>query len=185
MTNEARRIEALHACAILDTAPHPYFDSLTRAAALALRTPIALISLIDTDRQWFKSAMGVAIRETPRSISFCSHTIEGFEPMVVEDTWLDSRFADNPLVAGKPYIRFYAGAPLIDPEGFALGTLCVLDYSPRRLGLDQVRLLGHLADAVMYAVSAHSQSLELRRMARKLEAMHQIDEDADRVRAAG
>lgn len=185
MATEARRLEALHACAILDTAPHPSFDCLTRAAALSLRAPIALVSLVDAERQWFKSVMGLPVRETPRSISFCSHTIKGFEPLVVEDARRDERFASNPLVTGAPHIRFYAGAPLIDGEGFALGTLCVLGYAPRTLADEEIGLLGHLADAVTYAISAHVQSLELRRLARKLDALDEADVEADRIRAAG
>lgn len=185
MTFEARRIEALHACAILDTAPHPSFDSLTRAVALALRMPIALVSLIDCERQWFKSVMGLPLTETPRSISFCNHTIEGFEPMIVEDAARDLRFCNNPLVTGEPGVRFYAGAPLIDPEGFALGTLCVLDYEPRRLSAEEIRLLGHLADAVMHAVTAHANGLELRRLRQKVEDMKSIGDVAGRLRQAG
>lgn len=185
MTSEARRIEALHACALLDTAPHPAFDSLTRAAALALAAPVALVSLVDSDQQWFKSVMGLPVRETPRAVSFCSHTIEGFEPLVVEDATRDLRFAKNPLVTEAPHVRFYAGAPLIDSEGFALGTLCVLDVRPRTLSEDELRLLGHLADAVMYLISAHAQSLELRRVQRKLSALQEAANAGGAMRAAG
>lgn len=182
---EDRRVEALRACSILDTAPHPTFDSLTRAAALALRAPIALISLVDADRQWFKSVMGLPIRETPRSISFCNHTIQGFEPMIVEDTLRDARFSQNPLVTGDPHLRFYAGAPLIDSEGFALGTLCILDRVPRTLSADEIRLLGHLADAVMHAITAHVQALENRRLLYKLNALIGEDAHAEPLRQAG
>jgi len=169
VNSELQRIAALKACAILDTAPHPAFDCLTRAAALAFDVPIALVSLVDTDRQWFKSALGVDLRETTRNISFCTHTIEGFEPMVVPDTARDRRFAANPLVTGAPHVRFYAGAPLIDCDGYALGTLCILDTVPRRLDDAQLRLLGHLADAVMHAITAHRQSLELKDIQRRLQ----------------
>lgn len=185
MNFEARRIEALRACTILDTAPHPAFDALTRAAALALRVPIALISLVDEERQWFKSVMGLPLTETPRSISFCNHTIEGFEPMIVEDATRDLRFCHNPLVTGEPWVRFYAGAPLIDPEGFALGTLCVLDRVPRVLSVEETRLLGHLADAVMHAITAHVHSLELRRLREKVAEMKSIGDVAGRMRQAG
>lgn len=185
MATEDRRVEALHACAILDTAPHPAFDCLTRAAALALRAPIALVSLLDTDRQWFKSVMGLPVRETPRSISFCNHTIGGFDPLIVEDTLEDPRFAQNPLVTGAPYIRFYAGVPLIDPEGFALGTLCILDYKPRTLSPDEICLLESLADAVMHAIAAHVQGQEVRRLTRKLDALIHVEEHAGGLLRAG
>jgi len=169
---ECQRIAALKACAILDTAAHPAFDCLTRAAALAFDAPIALVSLVDTDRQWFKSVLGVDLRETPRNVSFCTHTIEGFEPMVVPDAMRDLRFFANPLVTGSPHVRFYAGAPLIDCDGYALGTLCILDTVPRQLDGRQLRLLGHFADAVMHAVTAHRQSLDIKDLHRRL---HQQD----------
>lgn len=168
MNIEPQRLAALQACAILDTAPHPAFDCLVRAAALALEVPIALVSLVDAERQWFKSVLGMNIRETSREVSFCSHTIEGFEPLVVPDTHADLRFVHNPLVTGSPHIRFYAGAPLIDPDGFALGTLCVLDTRPRNPSEQQLRLLGHLADAVMHAIEAHRTKLELKDLARRI-----------------
>ena len=152
---------------------HPAFDCLTRAAVLAFEAPFALVSLVDSDRQWFKSALGVNLRETSRTISFCSHTIQGFEPMVVPDTHLDARFVNNPLVSGEPHVRFYAGAPLINPEGYALGALCILDRRPRTLSQQQLRLLGHLADAVMHAVEAHRQRLEIREVWRQLNSQSQ------------
>lgn len=173
MFAETQRISALKSCALLDTAPHPAFDCLTRAAALAFEVPFALISLVDTDRQWFKSALGVSLRETSRAISFCSHAIQGFEPMVVPDTQRDTRFVNNPLVTGEPHVRFYAGAPLINPDGYALGTLCVLDRRPRTLSEQQVRLLGHLADAVMHAIEAHCQRLETSEVSRQLHSQSQ------------
>lgn len=168
MSSEHQRLEALRACAILDTAPHPAFDCLTRAAALAFGVPIALVSLVDSDRQWFKSALGVDLRETFHPVSFCSHTIQGFEPMVVPDARRDPRFIQNPLVTGAPHVRFYAGAPLIDTDGYALGTLCVLDTQPRSMGEEELRLLGHLADAVMHAIEAHRQRLDLKALWRRL-----------------
>lgn len=168
MSSESQRLAALRACAILDTAPHPAFDCLTRAAALAFDAPIALVALIDADRQWFKSVLGMTVRETPRSISFCSHTIEGFEPMVVPDATRDARFVHSPLVTGPPHVRFYAGAPLIDQDGYALGTLCILDTRPRSLPSEQIRLLGHLADAVMHTIEAHRRKLEMKELCRRL-----------------
>lgn len=167
MNIEAQRLAALQSCAILDTAPHPSFDCIVRAAALALDVPIALVSLVDAERQWFKAALGVNLSETPRQVSFCSHSIEGYEPMVIPDATKDARFVNNPLVTGEPFIRFYAGAPLIDGDGFALGTLCVLDRKPRELGQKDIRLLGHLADAVMHAIEAHRMRLELKDAVRR------------------
>lgn len=172
MFAEAQRIAALKSCALLDTAPHPAFDCLTRAAALAFEAPFALVSLVDADRQWIKSGLGVSLREIPRAVSFCSHTIRGFEPMVVPDTHLDGRFVNNALVTGEPHVRFYAGAPLINPDGYALGALSVLDKRPRTLSEQQLRLLGHLADAVMHAVEAHRQRLEIREVWRQLNSQN-------------
>lgn len=168
MSLELHRLAALRACAILDTAPHPAFDCLTRAAALALDMPIALVALVDADRQWFKSAFGINERETARSVSFCSHTIKGYEPLVIPDTVRDPRFVRNPLVTGAPHVRFYAGAPLIEANGYAIGTLCVLDTRPRSLSESNIRLLGHMADAVMHAIDAHRERLELRDLRRRL-----------------
>lgn len=126
--NEDERVEALHAYRLLDTAPEPSYDAFTSIAAALCRMPMALISLVDTHRQWFKSRLGMQQSETPRELSFCAHAIlEPDQVMEVGDTHLDKRFARNALVTGEPQIRFYAGAPLLTPDGIALGTLCVLD----------------------------------------------------------
>jgi len=134
---EQDRIAALQKYAILDTEPERAFDDLTLLASFVCKTPIALISLVDEDRQWFKSKVGLAASETPRDIAFCSTAIQQSEVMVVPDTLQDERFRNNPLVTAEPRIRFYAGAPLINEEGYALGTLCVVDRSPREFGPDQ------------------------------------------------
>jgi len=146
--NEAQRLAALYDYAILDTLPETAFDDLTRLAAHICEMPIALISLIDSDRQWFKSSVGIEETETPREIAFCAHTILEPNLLIVPDAAQDPRFADNPLVTGVPFIRFYAGMPLVTPDGYALGTLCIADQVPRDLTLaqqDALRTLGRLA----------------------------------------
>lgn len=167
---EEMRLEALRSYRILDTAAHPCFDAVTEAASRALDMPIALVTFIDEHRQWFKSAVGLSLRETPRAHAFCNHTIQGDRPLIVEDARADARFADNPLVTGKPGIRFYAGIPLIDHEGFALGALCVIDTRPRTLDDDAVAVLEALGDCVMTALTAHHQGHLLKQAARKIDA---------------
>lgn len=128
---EAERIAALRALALLDTPREERFDRITRTAQRLLDAPIALITLVDVERQWFKSCQGLGISETPRSASFCAHAIRSDDIMVVADSHLDPRFVDNPLVTTSPYIRFYAGKPLRSPSGHRMGTLCVIDTEPR------------------------------------------------------
>ena len=133
--NEQERIAALHSYGILDTQPTPAFDNLTQLAAKVCGTPMALVSLIDRNRQWFKSVQGLpGASETPRTTSFCSHAlVEADRMLVINDTHLDPRFCNNPFVRGYPFVRFYAGAPIVSPEGLVLGTLCVLDREPKVL----------------------------------------------------
>ena len=133
MTDEAGRLKALRRYRILDTDPEQAFDDLTLIASQICGTPTALISLVDENRQWFKSRVGLQVQETSRSVSFCAHAIQQQGLFVVPDALNDARFRDNPLVRGDPHIRFYAGKPLLTPEGHALGTLCVIDYHPRTL----------------------------------------------------
>lgn len=166
---EHMRLEALRSYQILDTGPHPSFDAITEAVSLAFDVPMAAISLIDEERQWFKAAVGIDSTETDRKTSFCTHTILGEEPMIVEDAAADPRFAENPNVTGPMSIRFYAGMPLVDHEGFALGALCLLDNRPRSLDAGQIRLLNSFAQCVMTAITAHHQGVLLRRAARALE----------------
>jgi PAS domain S-box-containing protein len=154
--NEAARLESLHRYAILDTLPEQGFDDLSRLAALICGTPIALVSLVDENRQWFKSKLGIEEPETPRDIAFCAHAILGSSVMVVPDALADERFRLNPLVTGDPNVRFYAGAPLRTPEGHALGTICVVDRVPRELSADQLEALKALSRLVV-------NELELRR----------------------
>ncbi len=130
----------------MDTPREAVFDDLTRQAAEACDVPMALISLVDERRQWFKSRFGVALTETPRDQAFCTHTLHTpSQQLIVPDATKDPRFATNPLVTGEPHIRFYAGVPLRSPEGRVLGTLCVLDRTPRRLSADRLDKLGSLA----------------------------------------
>ncbi|MBC7182565.1 MAG: GAF domain-containing protein, partial [Marinobacter sp.] len=129
--DEAHRLSALDELALLDTPPEERFDRLTRLAARTLDAPIALVSLVDRNRQWFKSRHGLDAPETARDVSFCGHAILREEPLIIENALNDERFQDNPLVTGTPNIRFYAGAPLHDRHGHRVGTLCVIDRKPR------------------------------------------------------
>ncbi|OYW24402.1 MAG: hypothetical protein B7Z44_20540 [Caulobacter sp. 12-67-6] len=144
--NEAERLAALHATGILDTAPDSRFDAFARLAAHLAGVPMAFVSLVDADRQWCKAAVGAAMQDMPRDVSFCAHAIlEPGSVLVVEDAARDPRFVDNPLVIGPPHLRFYAGAPITDRAGLTLGTLCVADTVPRTLAADACRALALLA----------------------------------------
>ena len=147
--DEAGRIEALLQYRILDTQSEQEFDDITRLASFICGTPMAVMTLVDTDRQWFKSKVGLEASETPRSIGFCNHAIQQPDPMIVPDATLDPRFVDNPLVTSDPNIRFYAGIPLINHEGYGLGALCVLDDIPRQLAPQQIEALNILGCQVM------------------------------------
>jgi GAF domain-containing protein len=145
---EEKRLQTLRDLLILDTAPEQRFDVLTQYAAALYEVPIALVSLVDADRQWFKSRCGLDATETPRDISFCGHAILDSEPLVVNDTHTDPRFADNPLVTGGPMIRFYAGAPLHMKNGMRVGTLCIIDSKPHVLSEWELQHLKELAKVV-------------------------------------
>lgn len=154
---ESERLIALAEYQVLDTEAEPGFDDAVLIGAQLCDVPIALVSLVDEHRQWFKAAVGLTVSETPRKISFCGHAIREPELFVVEDATLDPRFADNPLVTGEPFIRFYAGAPLVTSDGLAIGTVCVLDHHSRNLTDGQRAGLAALARQVMA-------QLELRRL---------------------
>ncbi len=155
--NEAERLKSLEKYNIIDTLPEESYDEITSLAAYICETPIALVSLIDENRQCFKSHLGLNTSETPRKYSFCAHAInKPDEPFIIEDATEDSRFHDNPLVTGEPYIKFYAGAPLLNSDGYPLGSLCVLDHKPRTLNDSQIEALKNLSDQVV-------RTLELKR----------------------
>jgi GAF domain-containing protein len=147
--NEATRVEALHKYAILDTEPEQAFDDFVQLASFICKTPIAAISLVDEDRQWFKAKIGLSVSETPREIAFCATAMQQPDVFVVRDALEDERFRNNPLVVSEPNVRFYAGAPLIDDDGHALGTLCVIDRVPRELAPDQQAALQALSRLVL------------------------------------
>jgi hypothetical protein len=161
LQNEKKRLKVLWQYEVLDTVPEEVFDDLTELAARICEAPIALISLVDEKRQWFKSKVGVTVSETSRDLSFCAYAITQADLFIVPDATRDERFAKNPLVTSEPKIRFYAGAPLITPDGHALGTLCVIDKVPRELRPEQKQALRILARHVV-------SQLELRRRSREL-----------------
>jgi GAF domain-containing protein len=148
-SNDRDRVAALQKYAILDTEPEQAFDDLTLLASFICKTPIASITLIDENRQWFKSTIGLNVSETPRDIAFCSVAIQQSDVMVVPDTLQDERFRNNPFVTAEPKIRFYAGAPLINEDGYALGTLCVVDKTPREFNDEQKEALKALSRLVL------------------------------------
>jgi diguanylate cyclase (GGDEF)-like protein len=152
--DDAARVAQLRSLALLDTDPEERFDRVTRLAQRLFGVPIALVSLVDADRQWFKSKQGLEVAETPREDAFCTYAILGDEVMQVEDARTDPRFADNPLVLGAPEIRFYAGCPIEGPDGAKLGTLCIIDSKPRELTETDLGLLRDLAEMVEAEIAA-------------------------------
>jgi Nif-specific regulatory protein len=147
--HEAKRLEALHSYSILNSPTEPEFDQLAQLAAYICDTPMAAISLVDADQQWFKARVGIVTEQTPRNISFCQHTILNKTPSIVPDALRDVRFAASPLVTGEPHIRFYLGIPLLTPDGYALGALCVLDRVPRQLNQHQIEAMQCLGQQVV------------------------------------
>lgn len=150
--NESKRLQALHSAKILDTPAESVFDDLTRVASIVCQTPIALVSLVDAEKQWFKSRVGLAVTQTPREDSFCAHAVHGSTFLEIRDATRDGRFSHNPLVTGDPLIRFYAGAPLVSSESYVYGTLCVIDRVPRKLTPEQVQVLSALSRVAAHLI---------------------------------
>jgi len=182
--NEGERLTELRTYDVLDTAPERAFDDLTLIAARIGDVPIALVSLVDENRQWFKSKQGLDASETPRRVAFCAHAILQPESvMVVPDATRDTRFCDNPIVIGEPRVVFYAGAPLVTPSGMALGTLCLIDHKPRSLTEEQLDTISALARQVVSQLELRKRCTELRTLSEKLERSNRELEDFTRVAA--
>ncbi|GGH82165.1 signal transduction histidine kinase [Filimonas zeae] len=162
--NEQERLQELYKTNLLDTASDPDFDEIVQLASRLCKVPISLITLIDAGRQWFKAKTGINIHETERSLSFCSHAILQDDIMEVKDTSRDDRFSDNPFVTNDPNVRFYAGVPLVTDKGYKLGTLCVIDKTPRMLDEDQTFGLKVLAKQIIKLIELRSRNLELQHL---------------------
>ncbi len=183
--NEAQRLETLRGYDVLDTQPESAFDDLTLLATQICQAPVALISLVDENRQWFKSKIGVSATETSRDFAFCAHAILCSDELLeVRDAQLDPRFADNPLVTGAPHIRFYAGAPLVTPEGLALGTLCVIDRVPRELSAEQKIALRALSRTVIAQLELRRTLAAHRRAEEQLQSLNASLEQKVEARTA-
>lgn len=164
-SNEEQRLEELQDLQILDTLAEHEYDAITKLAASVCSTPIALISLIDRDRQWFKSRFGLEAKETPRDLAFCAHAILQNEIFIVEDARKDKRFSDNPLVTGEPNVIFYAGVPLTSSRGHNLGTLCIIDHKPGSLDTAQKESLKLLANQIVELFELRLANLQLKQVA--------------------
>ncbi len=172
-TNEQERLQNLYSYELLDTLPEKDYDDITKLASFICNTPVSLITLVDKDRQWMKSAHGITLEETLREHAFCAHAIlQPDEMMVVSDAEKDERFSDNPLVTGEPHILFYAGVPLVTEEGFAIGSLCVLDNKPGHLNENQREALKTLANQTIRLVQLHRKAKELLRSRQLLQEVN-------------
>ena len=160
-TDEQERLRILRSYQILDTPEEPEFDSLTRLATRLCEVPIATVTLVDANRQWFKAKTGLTVAETSRDVAFCDYAIRDTQPLVIPDTLLDPRFRDNPLVTGDPHLRFYAGIPLVTPEGAIIGTFCAMDRKPRELSPRQMEDLTGLAHQAMAQLELRRQRTQL------------------------
>ena len=159
--NESERLKALSEYRILGTKPEENYDDITKIASLTCGTPIALLSLVDSDRQWFKAKVGIEAEETVRDWSFCAHAIHSSEPLIVEDALKDERFFDNPLVKGDPKIRLYAGFPLQNEENHRIGTLCVIDREPHGLTDRQFSIMESLSRQAVAFLELRKRSIKL------------------------
>lgn len=168
MNLESKRVEELRSYLMLDTPKDIDLDELTKIASLVCDTPIALISLVDENRQWFKSKVGFNAEETPRNISFCTYAIEQDDVFIVENAINDDRFKDNPLVKGKPNIRFYAGQPLKSKNGYNVGTLCVIDMKEKKLNEFQIEILKNLSKQIINYFELNKKNIELQKVHKDL-----------------
>jgi GAF domain-containing protein len=159
--NEEERLASLHALALLDTEPEERFDRITKTATQVFQVPISTLTLVDAKREWFKSCQGLPGREGDRAISFCGHALLASDVFVVPDTKKDKRFSDNPMVTGKPFIRFYAGVPLLSADGQRIGVFCIKDTEPREFSVEQQALLKNLATWAELELNARNLSLAL------------------------
>ena len=166
---EARRIDALHGLGLLDTPRDSVFDLIVETAAEVFDTPIAAVSLVDVNRQWFKAIHGLDVCETGRDVAFCSHTIQTPDVMVVEDARKDKRFKDNPLVTGDPYVRFYAGTVLCNIDGYAIGSLCVMDRALRRFPDEERKELSALGRIATKAIQLHERGASYKHIQAELD----------------
>lgn len=166
--NESSRIRDLRDADLLHTPAEDVFDAFAEIAAAVMQTPIAMISLVGEDFQWFKAKVGVDVCSTARSASFCTHAILETRPLIVRDALLDDRFKDSPLVTGPPYVRFYAGAPLYTHQGHAIGSLCAIDTVPRDPTETQIQLLERMAIQVMELVEARRTASTIARQLRRI-----------------
>ena len=159
--NDAERLTALRELLILDTPPEQRFDKVVQFAAEEFDVPIALLSLVDENRQWFKAVVGLDVCETGRDISFCGHAILQSDIFVIPDARKDARFADNPIVTGEPYVIFYAGAPLTMPSGFTIGTLCLIDHEPRTLDATELAIIATLRDLLLEELNQPAEAVHV------------------------
>ncbi|MGB5414153.1 MAG: PAS domain S-box protein, partial [Polyangiales bacterium] len=176
--NEAERLRALESYRVMDTPPESSFDDLTTLVARILDVPIALVSLVDADRQWFKSRYGLDAPETPRDISFCGHVVADQELLIVPDAFEDNRFHDNPLVTGDPRVRFYAGVPIRTPDGHILGSFCAIDHEARQVSADQLDMLSILGRQVADQLELRRQLLLTKEYEQRLRTLFETAVDA-------
>ena len=167
--NERARLEKLISLNILDTSPDDVFDEITQMVAKIFNVPIALVSLIDDHRQWFKSKYGLEVSETPKALAYCAHAILGNDIFVIPDSHQDDRFVNNPLTEGQPYVRFYAGAPLTTSDGYNLGTLCVISDEPRELNPDEAKILKMLAQSVIKEIELRAEAEKNQQLIQQLQ----------------